>query len=456
MTLFDYKKVHFIGIGGISMSSLAQILHNKGMKVSGSDMNQSEMTDMLKEKNMDIFISHNSDNIKDDVDLVIYTAAIKEDNPELTEARRRNIKVLSRSQLVGLIMQDFSCPISIAGTHGKTSTSSILSEIFIKAEKNPTISLGGILPTIGGTLRLGDNKYFIVETCEYQDSFLDFYPKCAIILNIDRDHTDYFKSMEQMYLSFKTFCDKLPRDGILVINKDIKNLEYIIKDVKAKVVTYSIKSPADYTVENIYINPLGTNSCAVYKKNDFVSNIALSVHGEHNISNALACFALCNEMGIEKEKTIDGIKAYTGVGRRFELKGMLNDSIRIIDDYAHHPTEIKATLHTGKSLCKNDLWCVFQPHTFSRTYSLFDEFTQAFDMADKIVLLDIYPARETDTGLVSSKDLAEALIKRGKDCIYINSFDACKDYLVENCKNGDMVILTGAGDVNKLAPLILS
>lgn len=455
MTLNSYKNIHFIGIGGISMSSLAEILSNKGFKITGSDGKQSELTDHLQNIGLTVYIGHQKENLSNETDLVVYTAAIPQDNAELLEAKKKNIPAIERSVLLGLMMKEYKNPICIAGTHGKTTTSSMASEVYIKAEKNPTITIGGILPSINGNFKIGSNDYFIAESCEYCDSFLKFFPKNAIILNIDRDHTDYFKDMKQMYDSFHKFASLIPNDGALIINKEIPSLEEITDGLNCKIITFGKDSSADYYPENIVYDENGCGEFDALNKKGESLHIKLNVPGLHNIFNALSIVALSENDGLDKNAIAKGLESFKGTHRRFEFKGRVNGA-EIIDDYAHHPTEIKATLAAAKAHHSNRVIAVFQPHTYTRTKSLLTEFSQAFDDADEILVLDIYAAREKDNGEVHSRDLVEKLVQRGKNAKYIESFEKAQEYLLSTLKEKNMLITIGAGDVYLLGENLIS
>ncbi len=452
MDISDFKTIHFIGIGGISMSSLAELLINEGKTVSGSDMKSSELTDRLEKKGITVYIGQKAENIKPEYDLIVYTAAISADNPELVAAKASNAVVIDRAELVGMLMLTYKYPVSVAGTHGKTTTSSILSEIFIAAGKDPTISLGGILPSIGGNFRIGKNDYFLLETCEYQDSFLKFNPHSAVILNVDKDHTDYFENLERIYESFNKFAKRIPSDGTLVINSDIKNIDAVLDGVNANIVTYGTKG--DWTAENIKFDNNGCGSYTACLKGDKIADIKLSIPGLHNVYNSLAAFAVSKVYGIETADIVRGIENYKGVDRRFQHKGNFC-GIEVVDDYAHHPTEISATINSARSGKFNALWIAFQPHTYTRTHDLLDEFAQALKTADNVVVLDIYAAREKDTGLVSSKDLVQKINEFGGKAYYKPDFESAEKFLKENCREGDILITMGAGDVYKLGDMIL-
>ncbi|MCD8238384.1 MAG: UDP-N-acetylmuramate--L-alanine ligase [Clostridiales bacterium] len=451
MNIKNYKNIHFIGIGGISMSALAEILNTWGHNVTGSDFQQTDMTEHLQNVGITVFFGHSEKNITDKTDLIVYNAAISEDNPERAEGRRRNIPELGRAELIGELMKEYKFPISVAGTHGKTTTSSMVSEVFMAAGLDPTVSIGGILPSIHSNYRLGAEDYIILETCEYRDSFLSFNPYASIILNIDRDHTDYFKSMEQMYNSFNKFINRTK--GFIVVNSEIPKLETAVKDFKGEIITYGGKD-AQWQAKNVEIIK-GCGSFDACFEGEKQLHIDLSVPGVHNISNALAVTALCKKFGVSNEGIISGLKAFHGTGRRFERKGSLNGAL-VVDDYAHHPTEIKATLEAAKQMDCSRIVIAFQPHTYTRTKDLFSEFVDALSLADKIYLLDIYAAREKDPGDIHSRDLMEKLKERGKDASYSPSFEACAEELRSELKDGDLFITIGAGPVNKVGEMLLA
>lgn len=457
MYQIDFNKpinIHFIGIGGISMSGLAEILITKGFKVSGSDNKESELTKTLSDEGATIYIGQRADNIKDDIDLVVYTAAIRKDNPEYMEVVSRNIPMLTRAELLGQLMRNYDLPIAVSGTHGKTTTTSMLSMILMDAELDPTISVGGILKEIGGNIRIGDSGYFITEACEYTNSFLSFFPKAACILNIEADHLDFFKDLDDIYSSFRRFAQLLPEDGTLVINHDITNLGKITDGLKCKVITFSLSDKsADYYAESITYDELGRASftaCGLEGNNKY----ELSVPGEHNIANALASIALCENLKIPYNSIKNGLKSFGGTDRRFELKGKLG-GVTIVDDYAHHPTEIEATLKAARNYPSERVVCVFQPHTYSRTKAFFHEFADALCHADLVVLADIYAAREKDTLGVSSEDLMEEIRDKGTECYYFPSFDEIETFLLQNCIHGDLLITMGAGDIVKVGENLL-
>lgn len=448
-------KIHFIGIGGISMSSLAHILLTKGRKVSGSDAKSSPLTKELEELGAEIFYGQKKENIKDDVEAVVYTAAISDDNPELMEAKDRGLPLLSRAQFLGQIMTHYETAIGVSGTHGKTTTTSMISEILMEADTDPTILVGGILNSIGGNYRIGSSKTFITEACEYTNSFLSFAPTLGVILNISADHLDFFKDLDDIRHSFKEYAKLIPPKGCLVINHDIDNLSYITEGLSCKVVTFSTSSKeADCYAQDIKYDNMACGEFDLIFKGNKIGHIALNVPGVHNIANALASAAACLCLDLSEDAVICGLQKFAGTERRFQKKGEIG-GVTIIDDYAHHPDEIKATLTAAKNYPHNTLWCVFQPHTYSRTKALLDDFATSLSLSDKIVLAPIYAARETDTLGISSKDLQKKIQALGKEVYFFPSFDEIESFLLENCSKGDLLITMGAGDVVKIGDHLL-
>ena len=446
--------IYFVGIGGISMSGLAEILNQAGFKVSGSDAKESAITKMLEDQGIRVFYGQHSENITTDIDCVVFTSAIHPDNPEYQAVMQLNIPHLTRAELLGQIMKNYNTPIAISGTHGKTTTTSMVSDILMAADTDPTISVGGILETIGGNIRVGNSDYFVTEACEYTNSFLSFFPKYSIILNIEEDHMDFFHDLQEIRDSFHTFAKLLPEDGLLIINGDIENYEEITHDLPCRVLTFGSSNRCDYYPAEITYNSFGHICALVHTTQGDSFTITLKVPGKHNLYNAMAAIALSDYLGIDRKTALDALKVFVGSKRRFEYKGSLGD-ISIIDDYAHHPTEIAATLTAAKNYPHNEIWCVFQPHTFTRTKAFMDEFAHALSLADHVVLADIYPARETDNLGISSRDLQAKIMALGKDVHYFSSFDAIENFLLENVIHNDMVITMGAGDIVKVGEKLL-
>lgn len=449
------KPIYLIGIGGISMSGIAELLHDKGYTVLGSDLKKSHVTEKLESLGIKIFYEQVASNITPDLGLVVYTAAIKEDNPEFKKSKELNIPMLDRATCLGKIMQHYKNTITVAGTHGKTTTTSMLSYIYLEAELDPTISVGGILDAINGNIRLGNSENFIMEACEYEDSFLHFPSTTSIVLNVEPEHLDFFKNIETERQSFSKFINLLPKGGLLVINSDIRAYEQLIKNKDINVITYGLSTLASpvprYSAQNITYTDLGFPCYDLYIGGKFISKIELSVVGEHNVSNSLAAIAACLEpslysKGIPLELIKKGLKKYRGVDRRFQYKGSLNGAT-VIDDYAHHPSEIRATLSATKHLKYNRLFVAFQPHLYSRTQTFLNDFADVLSLADVVVLAEIYAAREKNPGNISSNDIKELLVKKGHEAYFFKTFKEIEDFLIHNLCEGDLLITMGAGDI---------
>lgn len=442
--------LHFTGIGGISMSALAEIMISRGFTVTGSDSHESKITDHLESLGAKIFYNQVAGNISSDIDVLIYTAAIKQDNPELVKAKELGIPLLTRAEFLGQIMLNYPMAIGVSGTHGKTTTTSMLSQIMLEGNTDPTILVGGIMPAIHGNTRVGHSDKLITEACEYTNSFLSFKPNMAIILNVAADHLDFFKDLDDIRHSFRKFAELVPDDGFLVINSDIDNLEYFTDGLKCKVITVgSDPAKSDYSATNIEFDQFAKGSYDLVVNGEKSFHVALNVTGEHNIYNSLAAIAAAHTMGISDENIKAGLTQYGGTDRRFQYKGKVGD-VTIIDDYAHHPDEITATIKTAKHYPHKKMWVVFQPHTYSRTKSLLPEFGKALKEADAVVLADIYAAREKDTLGVSSLDVKKEIEKYGTEVHYYPSFSEIENFLLESCSPGDLLITMGAGDVVKI------
>ena len=448
--------IYFIGIGGISMSGIAQILQNRGFQISGSDSKHSAMTDALETLGIHIFYGQKSENISmaSHIDAVVYTSAIHPDNPEYAAALAAGIPMLTRAQLLGQIMRYFKMPIAVSGTHGKTTTTSMISKILLEADTDPTLSIGGVFKDINGNTRIGHSDFFVAEACEYTNSFLSLFPKIGVVLDIDADHLDFFKDLADIRHSFHTFCKLVPEDGALVINGEIDNLEEITESVKGRIITYGMDSSNDYYATDITYDSLANASFLLHRRSGEDCHITLHVPGEHNIYNAMASVAVADLLHIEEKYIIAALLHFTGTNRRFEYKGEV-DGVTIVDDYAHHPTEITATLKAASNYPHQSLWCVFQPHTYTRTKALLPEFAEALSHADHVVLADIFAARETDHLGISSRTLQEEIRKLGHDCYYFPSFNEIEKFLLQNCTKGDLLITMGAGDVVKIGDELL-
>ena len=438
------------------MSGLAEILLEEGFSVSGSDSHETELTKRLEERGARVYYGQRPSNIEKEpeIGLVVYTAAIHEDNPEFMAAREKGLPMLSRAELLGEMMRNYKQSIAVSGTHGKTTVTSMITSILLAGEIDPAVLVGGILRDIGGNIRVGGPEVFVTEACEYTNSFLSFYPTIEVILNIEEDHLDFFKDIQDIRHSFRLFAEKLPANGLLVINSDIEDVDALVKDLKCRVVTVGKDPGSFYTASNISYDEYARPSYDLVIQGETVNRITLGVTGEHNVSNSLSAIAVAMELGLGMDAVMSGLKKFTGTDRRFERKGEIG-GVTIIDDYAHHPQEIRATLSAAKNYPHKRLWCVFQPHTYTRTKAFLDQFAETLAAADEVILADIYAARETDTLGVSSQDIAERIERLGTKAHYIPSFDEIETFILEHCVNGDVLITMGAGDIVKVGEKLL-
>ncbi|MBR3116633.1 MAG: UDP-N-acetylmuramate--L-alanine ligase [Bacilli bacterium] len=445
------KHIYMIGIGGISMGGIAKILVNYGYKVSGSDMVENDEVKELEEQGIKVNIGQVKENITDDIDLVVYTAAISDTNEELVEARKRGIETIERGVFLGELTLNFEDCIGVAGTHGKTTTSSMVSCVFVEAKKDPSIQIGANLSVIGGNYRVGHSDYFIIEACEYKDSFQNFKQRSAIITNVDNDHLDYFKTLDNISKSFEEYVSHLPENGVLVLNMDNERCYDLRNYTKAEVVTASFNNEkADFNAKNIEYDDRGCASYDVYKKGEFVTRVKLNVKGEHNVLNSLEAYALCDWYKIDSKDIVKGLANFTGASRRMEYKGKFNGA-NVYDDYGHHPTEIEATSNAVLKEKYNESYAIFEAHTYSRFYEHKESFAKSLSKFDHIIVIDIYAAREENTFGVKPEELVDILVKEGKDAVYISDYDEIKEYLKERVKEGDLIITLGAGNVTKIA-----
>lgn len=446
-TLKSSAHIHFIGIGGISMSGLAHIAIADGFHVTGSDRTKSSITNKLEAEGAVIFEGHSADNIKG-ADLIVHTAAVKNDNPEMAAAIAQNITLIDRAEFLGAIMKNYKHAIGIAGTHGKTTTTSMLAHALIHADTDPTISVGGELDLIGGNIHCGRSDMFVTEACEYTNSFLKFYPTIALITNIEEDHLDFFTGIEMIRESFRKYAELTRNVGHVVAFGDDENVRIALADCELDVITYGMSNTNDYYAENIMFNA-GYPSFDVMHKGKLVCHISLNVPGNHNIQNALATVAVCELLGIDADISAKGIETFRGTHRRFEKKGMLNGAA-ILDDYAHHPTEIKATLKAAQAFPHTRIRCIFQPHTYSRTRTLWNDFLTAFDDTDELILTHIYSAREVYDGVTDPDRLAAEIKERGIETKYFEKFSDIIDYIKDTAQEGEIIFTMGAGDVTDI------
>ncbi len=456
--LDDYKNknIHFIAIGGHSMCGLAEILHNWGFTdVSGSDRSDSDALQRLKTLGINATVGHSVENVKN-ASLVVYSAAIPKDNVERAYAENNGIPCIDRAQMLGLISAKCQKCIGVAGTHGKTTTTSMVSEIFYNAKKEPTIHIGGVLPTIGSNVYTGNDEFFITEACEYVDSYLTLKPHIAIVLNIDSDHLDYFKTVDNIVKSFKTYCQLVDENGYVVGCYDDERTLNMMKECGRNYVTYGFSKEADYYAENVTYSDDGYPRYDMFKGNKLLCKVELSVIGEVNVLNSMAAIISALLCGLTLEEAVKGIKAYTGAGRRFEYRGTYNGA-KIYNDYGHHPEEVAATIEATKHVKKNRLWLIYQPALFTRTKAQFDRLVDCFHNADKTVLIDVYGDREPFDPTINSKMIVDKIIEKyNDDCIYIPTMEECGAYLKTQLQPDDLVLIMGSGTVDILDKFILN
>lgn len=445
--------VYFIGIGGISMSGLAKILAKNGFKVSGTDRSPSEQTDDLINHNITVNFGHRAENITEDIDLVVYTAAIPKDNPELERASAFGIPTLNRADLLGEIMENYRESICVSGTHGKTTTTSMVSLILMEYT-DPTVTIGGVLPAIKSNVHIGSSPYFVAEACEYTNSFFSFFPKYNVILNVEEDHPDFFKDLDSIRHSFKVFAGNTKEGGTIFVNTDIPDYEEIVTVPGRKIVTFGLNPGSDVTAKDVEISH-GKSRFNLIVSGESLGEIELFVPGIYNVVNALGAISLSLQLGIDFNTIKRGLSAFKGAHRRFEHKGTYNGAT-IVDDYAHHPTEVKSTLLAAREYEPGRLIVIFQPHTYSRTEALFSDFVEALSQADLILLSEIYPAREKNIHNTSSKSIASALISAGKEAIYFPTDEEAVSYLKKNLIDHDLLITMGAGNIYLVADSLIN
>ncbi|MHC4125140.1 MAG: UDP-N-acetylmuramate--L-alanine ligase [Planctomycetota bacterium] len=447
------KKIHFIGAGGIGMSGLAQIAIENNAIVTGSDQDCSPVTEKLSRFGANLQIGHSPDNIADDTDVVVISAAIKQDNPELKKARQRNCKVYKYAQMLGQIMN--RCEgIAIAGTHGKSTTAGWLVYVLKQAGMDPCFIIGARIGQLDSSCGVGQGDYFVAEACEYDRSFLNLKPKIAAVLNIEADHLDYYRDEDEIVDAFRQFALGISPGGVLIANGQDSNVARIIKQLPPDLrrETFGLDQGYDFHADNIQLNN-GLYSFEVYYRDRLLGPGRISLPGTHNILNALAVVAVCVNAGMEGERAVNLLEGFTGIDRRLSLKGRFG-GITILDDYAHHPTEIKASLQAIRQRYHAErLFCVFQPHQYSRTRFLLDDFAESFKLADVTVLPEIYFIRDSESAKkqVNSKMLVDKICSSGTEAIFIDGFGRIVDYLKKNMSSGDVVVTMGAGDIWKVA-----
>ncbi len=443
--LSSCKSIYFIGIGGVNMSSLALISQKRGYKVGGSDRAKTALTESLAVGGIEVFYEHNADNLGG-YDAVVYTVAISDENPEYVKALELGMPCISRADFMGYLMTGYNRRIGVSGMHGKSTCTSMCASVFICAETDPTVLSGASMKSMGGAYRIGGNENFIFEACEYMDSFLDFYPTVAVILNVEMDHVDYFKSMEHIYSSFRKFADiTADSNGCVVYNIDDENTVKAVEGFAGRKIGFSAKDrEALFYAANITFD-IGRPEFDVLLGGEEFCHVKLAVTGVHNVYNALATCAVAYLCGIGGEKIACGLSVFEGANRRMEYKGKWLGA-DVYDDYGHHPTEIKRTLEGAAKMGYERVLCVFQPHTYSRTVGLFKELTESFGDIDKAIIADIYAAREADNGEVSAKSVADST----PNGLYVGDMEAISEYLKNELHDGDLLVVMGAGDIYKL------
>ena len=456
MNLRDYKNIHFVGIGGIGVSAIAEIANAQGHKVTGSDMKESEVTQMLERNGIRVFIGHDAKNVEL-ADLLVYSTAVSLENPELVRARERGIPVITRAEALGAVMQAYPVSIAVSGTHGKTTTTSMVSLILKNAKLDPTILVGGILNELSSNVAVGHSNYFVTEACEYMDSFLELNPWIEIILNIDSDHLDYFKDIYHIARSFKEFASHVPSGGFIVAFDGNPFVKTATEDLPCQVISFGYNETSDFYAKNIAFDEMGHPAYDLYSNGQVLGRIKLAVPGEHNVANSLAAIATCLKLGVSLNVICETLEHFKGTQRRFDIIGETSRGFKLIDDYAHHPTEIKATLAAAQKLPHKSVWCLFQPHTYTRTLALLNEFADAFVDADHVVLAEIYAAREKNIYKLSSRKLVETIKEKHpkKDVCYFPDFAAIADFVYNNAVEGDLVITMGAGDIYRVGEMIM-
>ena len=454
MNIKDYKNIYMVGIGGISMSGIAEILNKWGFKVSGSDSTKSSQTEWLEKNGIHVNIGQVSENITNDIDLVVYTAAIHEDNAELVKAKELGIPMEERGNFLGELTKLFKDTIGVSGTHGKTSTTSMISLCFLEAGLDPSIQVGAVLKQIDGNYRVGNSDYFIIEACEYHESYLNFVQRSAIVTNIDDDHLDYFGNIDNIKKSFEKYVSLLPEDGYLVINRDDERCYDLRNSTKASVITVGSSDNADWYYDNVTYDEEGFPSYDAYHNGQLVKRLTLRVPGIHMVFDSLCCVALCDAYGISIDNIASALFKYTGASRRLEYKGLIKGA-RIFDDYGHHPTEINATVKGIMNKHFNESWVIFEAHTYSRLSQHLKEFAESLVNFDHIIIIDIYAAREENTYNIHEEDLINEIKKLGREAIHISDYNEIVEYMKERVHENDIVLTLGAGNVTKIADLLV-
>ncbi|MBQ6621582.1 MAG: UDP-N-acetylmuramate--L-alanine ligase [Mogibacterium sp.] len=451
----EYNRIHCLGIGGIGVSAIAEILQDNGHTVTGTDLKESDVTRHLEEIGIKVFYGHRAENVEG-AEAVVYSAAVSPDNPEMVRASELGIPCFSRAQVLGMLMEHYEQSVAICGTHGKTTVTSMTSLILRSAGLKPTILVGGNLAEIKGNVEIGRNEYFVTEACEYMDSFLELRPTVGVVLNIDSDHLDYFKGIEHIVRSFRQFVTQIPEDGAVIAYDGNPFVRDVLKGLN-NVISYGYTDSSDYHAESIRFDDSGFPEYDLYYGGELLMHIHLAVPGEHNVLNSMAAVATARYFGVDTEVIAQTLRDFHGTHRRFDYIGTTDKGAKVIDDYAHHPTEIRATLKGAQNVRHHKVFCVFQPHTYTRTLALFEDFADSFGAVDTLILTDIYAAREKDVYNVSSQKLMQRMQEKypGREIYYISDFDEIARFLQDRSGEGDLVLTMGAGDVYKVGRLLL-
>ena len=441
------KKLHFVGIGGSGMCPMAELLMHRGYEIRGSDQNESDTLDRVKSWGIPVYMGHSPENIGD-AEAVVYTAACKSDNPELVAAREKGVPALERSVMLGMLTEKYPQLVAVSGTHGKTTTTAMLTQIFIEAGADPSAIIGGKLPIINSNCRVGKSDTIICEACEYVDTFLQLHPAVSLILNIEPDHLDYFKTLDNIVKSFRQFA--VQTDRLLVVNAANQSVMEAVEGLERELVSFGLDSSCDYYPANLNEEPSACEDFTLMCRGEALGRVNLSVPGKHNMLNALAAAAAAHSLGIAPEAICSALEHFGGVHRRFEILGQF-DGVTVADDFAHHPTELTAVLSSAMRMGYGQVWAVFQPHTYSRTYTFLNDFAEALAIPDHLIMTEILAVREENTYNIHTSDLAAKV----PGSVWFDGFDKIAKYVMENAKPGDLILTLGGGDIYKCANLIV-
>lgn len=445
--LDSVKRLHFVGIGGSGMCPMAELLMHRGYEISGSDQNESDTLDRVKSWGIPVYMGHSPENIRD-AEAVVYTAACKSDNPELVAAREKGVPTLERSVMLGMLTEKYPQLVAVSGTHGKTTTTAMLTQIFIEAGADPSAIIGGKLPIINSNCRVGKSDTIICEACEYVDTFLQLHPAVSLILNIEPDHLDYFKTLDNIVKSFRQFATQT--DRLLVVNAANPSVMEAVEGLEREIVTFGLDSSCDYYPADLNEEPTACEDFTLMYRGNALGKVDLAVPGKHNMLNALAAAAAAHSLGIAPEALCSALEHFGGVHRRFEILGQFA-GVTVADDFAHHPTELTAVLSSAMRMGYGRVWAVFQPHTYSRTYTFLNDFAEALAIPDHLIMTEILAVREENTYNIHTSDLAAKV----PGSVWFDSFDKIAEYVMENAQSGDLILTLGGGDIYKCANLIV-